>query len=122
MPTPMSNPLMSIARMVVMALLPAAVLGAAGCDAPVTSMTMPQRITVDVVHPLRGAIAKDIDLPGDVVDFYEAALHSKVTGYLKSISVDKGDSVKKGQVLAEIQVPELQSTWRARRRASRSSA
>ena len=64
---------------------------------------------MDVVHPRQGEIAKDIDLPGDVVGFYEAALHSKVTGYLKSINVDKGDSVKKGQVLAEIEVPELQS-------------
>ncbi|WP_424668279.1 efflux RND transporter periplasmic adaptor subunit, partial [Candidatus Binatus sp.] len=54
-------------------------------------------------------MSKSIDLPGDVVGFYEAALHAKVTGYLKSISVDKGDSVKKGQVLAEIEVPELQS-------------
>ena len=72
-------------------------------------MTTTARATVDVVHPLRGEIAKGIDLPGDVVGFYEAALHSKVTGYLKSISVDKGDSVKAGQVLAEIEVPELRS-------------
>jgi membrane fusion protein, multidrug efflux system len=109
MPMSMNNALMSIARVLVTALLSIAVLGAAGCDVPVTSMTTAQRVTVDVVHPLRGDIAKDINLPGDVVGFYEAALHSKVTGYLKSISVDKGDSVKKGQVLAEIEVPELQS-------------
>jgi membrane fusion protein, multidrug efflux system len=80
-----------------------------GCDAPVIPMTTPQRATVDVVHPHQGDIAKSIDIPGDVVGFYEAALHAKVTGYLKSIGVDKGDSVKKGQVLAEIEVPELQS-------------
>jgi membrane fusion protein (multidrug efflux system) len=109
MPMSKSNGLMSIARVVVTALLSIGVLGAVGCDAPVTPMTTPQRVTVDVIHPLRGAIGKDIDLPGDVVGFYEAALHSKVTGYLKGISVDKGDSVKKGQVLAEIEVPELQS-------------
>jgi membrane fusion protein (multidrug efflux system) len=109
MPMSMSNPLMNIAQVVVTALLSIAVLGAVGCDAPVTSMTTTQRVTVDVLHPLRGEIAKNIDLPGDVVGFYEAALHSKVTGYLKSISVDKGDSVKRGQVLAEIEVPELQS-------------
>ena len=54
-------------------------------------------------------MSSSIELPGDVVGFYEAALHSKVTGYLKSISVDKGDSVKAGQVLAEIEVPELRS-------------
>jgi membrane fusion protein, multidrug efflux system len=80
-----------------------------GCDAPVIPMTTTQRATVDVVHPRQGDIAKSIEMPGDVVGFYEAALHAKVTGYLKSISVDKGDSVKKGQVLAEIEVPELQS-------------
>lgn len=106
----------------VTALLSIAVLGVAGCDAPVTPMTTTQRVTVDVVHPLRGEIAKDIDLPGDVVGFYEAALHSKVTGYLKSISVDKGDSVKKGQVLAEIEVPELQSNLMRSQASTRDGA
>jgi multidrug efflux pump subunit AcrA (membrane-fusion protein) len=91
------------------AILSIAVLFAGGCDAPVIPMITPQRAMVDVVHPRQGAIAKSIELPGDVVGFYEAALHAKVTGYLKSISVDKGDSVKAGQVLAEIEVPELRS-------------
>ena len=54
-------------------------------------------------------MAETIQLPGDLVGFYEAALHAKVTGYLKSISVDKGDMVKAGQVLAVIEVPELRS-------------
>jgi membrane fusion protein, multidrug efflux system len=80
-----------------------------GCDAPVTPMTTPRVPTVQVVHPRQGEIDKNVELPGDVVGFYEAALHSKVTGYLKTISVDKGDSVKAGQVLADIQVPELKS-------------
>lgn len=84
-------------------------LFAGGCDTPVTPMTTPRLATVQVVRPHQGEIAKSIELPGDVVGFYEAALHSKVTGYLESISVDKGDFVKAGQVLAEIQVPELRS-------------
>ncbi len=90
---------------------------AGGCETPLIPLTATQRPVVDVLHPRRGEIAKSIDLPGDVVGFYEAALHSKVTGYLKSISVDKGDSVKAGQVLAEIEVPELQSNL-ARSQAS----
>lgn len=64
---------------------------------------------VSVIHPQRGAMALSIDLPGDLVGFYEAALHAKVTGYLQSIAVDKGDRVKSGQVLAVIEVPELHS-------------
>jgi membrane fusion protein (multidrug efflux system) len=73
--------------------------------------------TVHVIHPQRGEVMRTIDLPGDVVGFYETALHAKVTGYLKSIDVDKGDWVKAGQVLAQIQVPELHSNL-ARAQAS----
>jgi membrane fusion protein, multidrug efflux system len=83
-------------------------LAAFGCarDREAVSQTAPQ---VSVVHPQRGAMALSIDLPGDLVGYYEAALHAKVTGYLQSMGVDKGDEVKKGQVLATIQVPELRS-------------
>lgn len=62
---------------------------------------------IAVIRPLRQEADKSITLPGDAVGFYECALHSKVTGYLQSIPVDKGDWVKKGQVLANIEVPEL---------------
>ncbi len=92
-------------------------LFAAGCASPVTPMTTPAQPEVDVVHPSRKEMNKTLDLPGDVVGFYEAALHAKVTGYLKTINVDKGDHVKAGQVLAEIEVPELHSNL-ARAQAS----
>jgi len=72
---------------------------------------------VGVIHPQHGEMIRTIELPGDVVGFYETALHAKVTGYLQSISVDKGDWVKAGQVLAQIQVPELHSNL-ARAQAS----
>ncbi len=77
----------------------------------------PPEPTVSVIHPQRGEIVRSIELPGDVVGFNEAALHAKVTGYLESISVDKGDWVRRGQVLAQIQVPELHSNL-ARAQAS----
>lgn len=70
---------------------------------------------VTAVRPQRRDAVRSITLPGDLVGFYESALHAKVTGYLKSIAVDKGDWVKAGQVLAEIEVPELrQNLERAR--------
>jgi membrane fusion protein, multidrug efflux system len=62
---------------------------------------------VDVIHANRGPVERTITLPGDLVGYYQSTLYSKVTGYLKSISVDKGDAVKEGQVLAVIEVPEL---------------
>ncbi len=62
---------------------------------------------VIVIRPQRGAAVRSMTLPGDVVGYYQSALYAKVTGYLKSIAVDKGDRVKQGEVLAEIEVPEL---------------
>ena len=72
---------------------------------------------VVVIRPSRGAVERTITLPGDLVGYYQSALYAKVTGYLKSISVDKGDSVKTGQVLAVIEVPELEQQL-ARARAN----
>jgi membrane fusion protein (multidrug efflux system) len=80
-----------------------------GCAKRAEPMTTPAIPTVTVIRPWRGEMAEKIELPGDLVGFYETALHAKVTGYLQSISVDKGDMVKAGQVLAEIEVPELRS-------------
>jgi RND family efflux transporter MFP subunit len=52
-------------------------------------------------------MVRSIVLPGDLIGFTEAMLHAKISGYLERISVDKGDQVKKGQVLAVLEVPEL---------------
>jgi membrane fusion protein (multidrug efflux system) len=41
--------------------------------------------------------------------YQQATLYAKVAGYLKTISVDKGDAVKSGALLAEIEVPELEA-------------
>jgi len=87
---------------------------ARGNTDPAQDVSMP---TVIVVQPRRADMVRAITLPGDLVGFYQADLYGKVSGYLKSISVDKGDSVTAGQVLAEIEVPELQQKLR-RARAS----
>jgi membrane fusion protein (multidrug efflux system) len=88
-----------------------AALTAFGCAKRADSQSLAKdpAPTVNVIHPQRGEMIRTINLPGDVVGYYETALHAKVTGYLQSISVDKGDWVKAGQVLAVIQVPELHS-------------
>lgn len=67
----------------------------------------PLKPRVVVIRPLRGTVERTITLPGDLVGYYQSALYAKVTGYLKSIYVDKGDWVRAGQVLAVIEVPEL---------------
>jgi len=98
---------------VVLLLLCATLTSCSGEPAP--AATDDHIPTITVIHPQRGDAVLSINLPGDLVGFYEAALHAKVTGYLSHVYVDKGDWVKKGQVLADIEVPELnQNLDRAR--------
>jgi len=47
--------------------------------------------------------------PGEIKAYQQATLYAKVAGYLKTIRVDKGDQVKEGELLAEIEVPELEA-------------
>jgi membrane fusion protein, multidrug efflux system len=63
---------------------------------------------VQTVLPKRGEIARSITLPTfRVLALQEATLYAKVSGYLKTLTVDKGDAVREGQLLAEVEVPEL---------------
>src|SRR5260221_127415 len=82
-----------------------------GCgrgDAAVTAAPQTEPpIEVKTVHPFRGEILRGITLPGEIKPYQQATLYAKVTGYLKTIAVDKGDQVKEGALLAEIEVPEL---------------
>ena len=65
-------------------------------------------VDVHTASPKRGEIARSITLPTfRILALQEATLYAKVSGYLKLIAVDKGDEVREGQLLAEIEVPEL---------------
>jgi membrane fusion protein (multidrug efflux system) len=64
-------------------------------------------MSVQTIRPKRGEIVHKVTLPGNVMAYQEATLYAKVAGYLKTINVDKGDSVKEGELLAEIEAPEM---------------
>jgi RND family efflux transporter MFP subunit len=63
--------------------------------------------TVRVVHPSRGAPQTEIVLPGDMQAFMDAPIYARTSGYLKTWYVDIGARVKAGQLLAEIETPEV---------------
>jgi membrane fusion protein (multidrug efflux system) len=94
---------------------PAALSGCKPSSAERAQQTAPP-VPVKVASPRRGLITRFVTLPGDVKAYQQATLYAKVAGYLKTITVDKGDQVKEGALLAEIEVPELLAE-RARYRA-----
>ncbi len=62
---------------------------------------------VRVVPAKRSPEERQVTLTGEARPYASVTLYAKVSGYLKSIPVDKGDWVKAGQVLAVIESPEL---------------
>jgi RND family efflux transporter MFP subunit len=65
-------------------------------------------IRVEVIRPHPGGLERVSTQPGTVRPYESVDLFAEVSGYLKKQTVDIGDRVKKGQVLAEIDVPELE--------------
>jgi RND family efflux transporter MFP subunit len=63
--------------------------------------------TVSVVHPEAVAPAAEVVLPGNAQAFEDAPIYSRINGYLKRWYVDIGDHVTTGQLLAEIEAPEV---------------
>jgi RND family efflux transporter MFP subunit len=63
--------------------------------------------SVAVIRPDARALQANIDLPGRLEAYYRAPIFARVSGYLKGWSVDIGAKVRPGQVIAEIEAPEL---------------
>src|SRR6202048_1743369 len=63
--------------------------------------------TVAVVLPDAKILNATIDLPGRLEAYYRAPIFARVSGYLKSWNADIGAKVKAGQVIAEIEAPDL---------------
>ncbi|HEX5444071.1 MAG TPA: efflux RND transporter periplasmic adaptor subunit [Pirellulales bacterium] len=66
------------------------------------------QVRVKVVKPHQGGIERTTTQPGSVHSFRSAKLYSKVSGYLKEQNVDIGDRVEKDDVLAVIDMPEIE--------------
>ena len=63
--------------------------------------------TVLVVQPKQGAPAQEILLPGNIQAFVDAPIYARTNGYLKRWYFDIGSHVKQGQLLADIESPEV---------------
>ncbi len=61
-----------------------------------------------VVKVVRGNIGDNLEVASEFLPFQEVDIYAKVSGYIHKLNVDYGTHVKQGQVLAVLEVPELQ--------------
>lgn len=63
--------------------------------------------TASIAPVTREDLASTLTVAGEFQPYQEVELHAKVSGYIRRINVDIGDRVKSGQVIATLEVPEL---------------
>jgi RND family efflux transporter MFP subunit len=77
--------------------------------------------SVDVVIARPATAGQDLVLPGETSAWFETTIYARVNGYVAKWQVDIGDHVKKGQILATIDTPELDAEFQAARAQLKSS-
>lgn len=81
-----------------------------GCSADSRAVTTPPADplpTVAVARVSTETVSRDLTLTGEFRPYLAIDLHAKVAGYLKTIAVDAGDHVAAGQVIATLEIPEM---------------
>jgi membrane fusion protein, multidrug efflux system len=90
---------------VVSALVAAACGGTA--PAPAAQQVAPEPPIIDVVPVVRQPLDVPLSLPGELTAFQSVALHPRVTGFVRTVAVDRGTRVRAGSVLMTLDAPEL---------------
>jgi len=68
-----------------------------------------QAVTVGVTNVVKKTLSRQITLSSELVPFQEIDVYAKESGYVQKLNVDYGTHVKAGQVIATLEIPELQA-------------
>src|ERR1700692_2887291 len=93
--------------------------GRSGESSPSVSADAPVRAAV--VQARRTPISNTLSIAGEFLPYQEVELHAKVSGYIRKINVDIGDRGHKGDILAILEIPELEAQLQAARAGVRHS-
>jgi multidrug efflux pump subunit AcrA (membrane-fusion protein) len=66
-------------------------------------------VTVGVTKVVKKSLGREITLSSELVPFQEIDVYAKESGYIKKLLVDYGTHVKAGQIMAILEIPELEA-------------
>jgi multidrug efflux pump subunit AcrA (membrane-fusion protein) len=78
-------------------------------DSVSTTAVMPEAVTVGTATVEIRPMAEHLTVSSELVPFQEIDVYAKEAGYVKTLSVDYGDHVHKDQVMAVLEIPELEA-------------
>lgn len=85
----------------------ACLFASCGQRPPAGNVSAAELPVVATVAAVRTDLSRDLTLTGELLPFQEVEVMAKVAGYVQRIYVDVGDVVRQGQVLAELEIPEM---------------
>lgn len=100
--------LLAIVVIALIAMIVSGILSRAATERALAKQTKIAAIpTVEVTHPSPSQLSNEIALPGNTQAFTDTPIYARTSGYLKKWYFDIGARVKKGQLMAQIETPEL---------------
>ena len=98
----------AVLALVVLVIIVAGILSRAAAEHALRSRTDEAAVpTVAVTHPTSGHLSPDIALPGNTQAYVDTPIYARTNGYLKNWFFDIGARVRKGQLMATIETPEV---------------
>jgi HlyD family secretion protein len=93
-----------------------ALLAAPGCgkEEEKTAPSLSEPPELHLIHPQLRKITREVGQPSFVQSYERTSIYPKVTAFIEKWNVDIGDRVQKGDVLANLFVPELVEDWRTK--------
>ena len=91
-------------------------IGLAGCTTegkPVAEARVETNPTIKTAAVQKKTASYTLSLPGELAPFAQVQLYSKVRGFIRELYVDRGSQVKKGQLLARLEAPEITQQYMA---------
>src|SRR5207302_5316215 len=71
--------------------------------------TVVAQAPVEVVRVSSKTVERQVKLPGELQPYLAVPIHAKLAGFVKRVDVDRGSTVKQGQLLAILEAPEMQA-------------
>ncbi|GAC1310073.1 MAG: efflux RND transporter periplasmic adaptor subunit [Mucilaginibacter sp.] len=100
-------------------LLPVALLGTACSDlrkkGGEATTAPPNTPIVHVIEPIQQQPSYKLTVPGELVPYEQVTIYPKIKGFVKRLLVDRGSIVKKGQLLALLEAPEINERYQSSR-------
>ncbi len=93
-----------------------ATLAASGCsEEKKVAPSVSEPPVLQVIHPTPRKIVRVVGQPSFVQSYERTSIYPKLTAYIEKWNVDIGDRVRKGDVLADLFVPELREQWETKK-------